>query len=278
MSYETSEQSRFAGMPVELYEFVFDGVTYRYTSADTNVTYGGATYTPTPMVRATVASGEAGSDIGTLDLMFPVDHPFVALLMGPYGSGLPMSVTVRARHRDDPAAEFITGFLGQSAAVSLDSAELKITFASAQARLQRKLPRLQVSRQCPFMLYDAYCNVNPTAFQWTTTVVDITNTRLTLTGLFNQPDKRYFVGGVILLGGVVRGFIERQDDTSIYLLQPSVDIRVGDTVTLYAGCDRLQVTCHQRFGNAARYGGLPDLPQQSPFEGRGLGTGAVQGD
>jgi uncharacterized phage protein (TIGR02218 family) len=34
----------------------------------------------------------------------------------------------------------------------------------------------------------------------------------------------------------------------------------GDTVTLYAGCDRTMATCNSKFNNLANFGGQPFIP------------------
>lgn len=277
MTYAQQEQSRYAGTPQELFEFLHLGTTYRYTTADVPVTYGGATFTPSGFAREAMRQTDSATESGTLEMTFAPDHPFAAIFMNTYGTTHPMTVTVRARHRSDVGGEFVTVFLGQSAAATLTSTSLKIVFASAQARLTRTIPRLAISRNCPFLLYDSYCGALESAFQWSSTISAISGKTLTIAGLSNHSDdKQFFVGGLIRKANVIRGYIERQAEDEITLLQGTMELKAGDAVTLSAGCDRLQLTCKNRFNNAANFGGHPSLPVRNPFEGRGLRSGATE--
>lgn len=42
---------------------------------------------------------------------------------------------------------------------------------------------------------------------------------------------------------------------------------IGDTVKVYAGCDKLNTTCSTKFNNILNFGGFPFIPQDNPFTG-----------
>jgi uncharacterized phage protein (TIGR02218 family) len=44
-------------------------------------------------------------------------------------------------------------------------------------------------------------------------------------------------------------------------------LAVGDTISLYPGCDRTLATCDTKFGNSANFGGFPFIPTKNPFAG-----------
>jgi hypothetical protein len=51
------------------------------------------------------------------------------------------------------------------------------------------------------------------------------------------------------------------------LQYPAQGLAVGAAVDMYAGCDRTLNTWHNRFSNAANFGGFPWIPQKNPFAG-----------
>jgi uncharacterized phage protein (TIGR02218 family) len=277
MSYQSSERSRYAGTPQELFEFSFEGVSYYYTSSDVAISYGGHTYEPSVMLRDALRQTDNASESGTLSLQFAPSHVFASLLMGRYGSTSPMTLTLRARHRSDPSNEYVVLFIGESASITLSETELKVDFLSAQGRLGRTVPRLQISRTCPYLLYDSYCQVVESGFQWVSTVTAVTGKRVTVLGLSAHvgADSRYYVGGLIRSRGVLRGYIEEQGGDTLYLLQGNLGIAVGDFVTLSAGCDRTMTSCQNRFANGSHFGGHPSVPTTNPFGGRGLRSGTI---
>jgi len=40
------------------------------------------------------------------------------------------------------------------------------------------------------------------------------------------------------------------------------NIQEGDTLSAFQGCDRLRVTCHEKFNNAENFGGFPFIPNR----------------
>ena len=52
--------------------------------------------------------------------------------------------------------------------------------------------------------------------------------------------------------------------TSVTLYRQHTDLNIGDVIQLAPGCDQSLKICHEKFKNAARYGGHPYMPGENP--------------
>lgn len=62
----------------------------------------------------------------------------------------------------------------------------------------------------------------------------------------------------------VSTFIVGNTANSVTLYRQHADLKVGDVIQLAPGCDQSLKTCHEKFKNAARYGGHPYMPSENP--------------
>lgn len=62
----------------------------------------------------------------------------------------------------------------------------------------------------------------------------------------------------------VSTFIVGNTANSVTLYRQHVDLNIGDVVQLAPGCDQSLKTCHEKFKNAARFGGHPYMPGENP--------------
>lgn len=266
MTFDGREGSVAAGAPVELYEFTRGSSVWRYTSADVAQVYLTNTYTTSLVRRGGWQRSPNAEQAGTVQFFAPWDHPIVQefVLGSPHAT---MALKVFVRHRDD--AEFLTAFIGLITNVAVEGAEAELTARNLEGRLTRRVPRMLISRTCPFMLYDTQCNVDETAFDFSGTVSAISGHDVTVTGLgtFAGADLAYFVDGVLTKAGIPIGFIEAQAGDVVTTLERPRGLAVSDTVVVYAGCDRTMETCRTKFANASRFGGHHAIPKYNPFDG-----------
>ena len=85
-------------------------------------------------------------------------------------------------------------------------------------------------------------------------------------------DATHFLGGYVEVsqGGTVstRGISDHNNGSGIITLTlPLPDLKVGDTVTAYPGCDHDNSTCSGKFANIDNYGGFPFIPEKNPMDG-----------
>lgn len=59
-------------------------------------------------------------------------------------------------------------------------------------------------------------------------------------------------------------FIVGNTPDSVTLYREHVGLKVGDVIQLAPGCDQSHKMCHEKFNNAARYGGHPYIPNENP--------------
>jgi hypothetical protein len=82
MAYDTYESSVESGRPVELFEFTIGATTYRYTSAEDDVTYSAEIYYSEPIMRTspTLTSSENGRQ--QMEITLPTDNEIAARYIG----------------------------------------------------------------------------------------------------------------------------------------------------------------------------------------------------
>lgn len=56
-------------------------------------------------------------------------------------------------------------------------------------------------------------------------------------------------------------------DVTLFNVFSRGQIEVGTKLSLYAGCDKLNTTCNQKFSNILNFGGFPFIPNDNPFTG-----------
>ena len=59
-------------------------------------------------------------------------------------------------------------------------------------------------------------------------------------------------------------FIVGNTPDLVTLYREHVGLKVGDVIQLAPGCDQSMKMCHEKFNNAARYGGHPYMPNENP--------------
>ncbi len=59
-------------------------------------------------------------------------------------------------------------------------------------------------------------------------------------------------------------FVVTNTANSVTLYREHVGLKVGDVIQPAPGCDQSLKTCHEKFKNAARYGGHPYMPGENP--------------
>lgn len=118
---------------------------------------------------------------------------------------------------------------------------------------------------CDADLGDARCGVNIAALSDTGTVTAVTSRRQFEATLAGSPIAvaGYYDGGrVVWNSGENVGFSmeiktdggNSPSDITLYLPMP-LDISIGDTFTIYPGCDKKKATCKDRFANLVNFRG-----------------------
>ncbi len=171
MTYNAYEQSIHDSAPVECYKFTGSFRTYRYTSADKEVTVNGEVYEPRPVSRKAVRAGTQEDENLAMELELPFDTPLVKDYA--YSQAPPtLEVEVRRVHRGTSfATDWVLLWKGKVSSWSVTGRHAKVKIPSIFARaLQGNLPNAYFQNPCNHVLYDGRCKVSPAAFTQSTTV------------------------------------------------------------------------------------------------------------
>lgn len=147
-----------------------------------------------------------------------------------------------------------------------------ITFSieTLAATMSRAGLRLGWQRQCPHAIYDVRtCKLSKAAYQVDGTVTFVSGSLVTIpeSGAFAA---NYFAGGFLEHDHPVKGTevlpIEASSGDVVTIFGYTTDLWPGVAVRLFPGCNQTPARC-QEYGNYLNYGGIPDLPGKSPFNG-----------
>ena len=53
---------------------------------------------------------------------------------------------------------------------------------------------------------------------------------------------------------------------TVTVLSPFEDLAAGDSIEVYAGCDRTKAVCVSKFSNYDNFGGWADWPTKNPYQ------------
>ena len=269
---EASEQD---SRPRELYDLGMAGTTYHVTSADHDLVYNASVYTAEPIMRGSqhlVQVHGGGSNVLTISMR--VDHPAVRRWLK---MGLPpqqATITAYTLQMRSGLAERI--WSGKIVSIDFDTDGVaKLNVASLLGEpIRIRLPAFRASKTCNHILYRAGCNVDPNDARF-----KLTTTALYVAGRVVRYDQgNTNAAGWAKYGALVQdstgesetigshGYVSLPSSVvEVEMQNPIPGLKVGDSITVYAGCDHSIDQCVARFGNNINFGGMPALPPRNPF-------------
>lgn len=264
MSYEIKELGEDSGTPIELYEFQYGPVTYRYTSADEDIVVAGVgTYTSLPCGRQKI---ENNQDSGKTPVTFQISRK--AEITDVFIASPPTTViefTVRRFHYGDD--ERIIYWFGRVVNVKYYEDTVEFRCESIQTSMKRPALRRFYQPSCPHVLYGAECAVPENDFRVNTIVESISGLNIVSSVFALKPDQ-YYRGGYIAISAAPTSeyrFITNHVGNTITINLPSPKLFQGTPLTISPGCDHTKATCKNKFNNLNRYGGFPYIPLKNPM-------------
>lgn len=268
MSYNDIELSDDEGRPIFLYSFTLDDAAWRYTSSDEDVQYGGYRWVAVPISDSGVKqTGESNTD--ALEITAPSTIAPAQMFIGTPPS---MPIIVRIFHYHEGDNQAVLTYMGELMQVNQPTPGTAVLTCDAiNASMQRDGLRLAWQRNCPYALYDAHtCKADKSKHAVEATVFDVLGNLVVLTGLDGHPTGT-FDGGFLEWEHQARGTefrtIERQNGNTCEMFGLGDGLYYGLKVKAYPGCRRTTADCATKFNNLDNYGGIPDLPGKSPFDG-----------
>lgn len=258
------DQSIAEGDLVNLYEFSLGNNErfWRYCSADKDIELNHQTFIAT----AISDSGRRGQD--NIHITVPFNHD-IALLFRGRSPSLPLKVRILRWHYGDEIARVV--WVGTIVEVKRpETHKVELISAGLSATMNSAGLRLSWCRSCPYALYDTDCTVNPERHCLKNlTVESVEGNSVFIKGLIVKDGQ--FNGGFMewidLFGIREVVAIRQQVGNKVQLIGSSVKLNIGQKVKLYPGCDGMLNTCRDKFNNLANFGGIPHMPEKSPYDG-----------
>jgi len=267
MSFNEIETSDDRGQPVMLYAFKLGDAVWRYTSADADITVDTYRWKAVAISNDGVKqTGDATTD--NLTITAPSSIAPVIMFNGTPPSN-PMLVSIFSYHQGD--TQTVLSYVGEVYQINHPQpGTATITCDTLNASMQRDGLRLSWQRNCPYALYDELtCRVLPADHAYHLVIQDVQDNSVAMTGL--HADTGTLDGGYIEWEHPTRGLefrmIETQVDNVCVVFGLADGLYSGLAVTAYPGCNRTTADCTDKFNNLDNYGGIPDLPGKSPFDG-----------
>ncbi|MFY1006072.1 phage BR0599 family protein [Pasteurella multocida] len=264
MSYSEKINSVSDAQPITLYQFILgeNEKIWRFCDADKNIEVNNQKW----LASSISDTGRNTGDNVTITL--PSNNP-VALLYRSIAPSQTVKLMIMRLNWQD--AEIRVVWVGTIIeAKRPDIHQTQLVSAGLSSTLDSVGLRLTWGRNCPYTLYDYDCKVNPKNFVIAGLVIQaLTGTTITV-GIPQDLPQGWFNAG----------FIEWQDDgvrevravtvhqnNQLTLMGGTQKLAVGTVIKVYPGCDGRASTCLKKFNNMLNFGGIPHMPNKSPYDG-----------
>lgn len=270
MSFSDAEHSIARARHARLYAIERSGtVTWRYTSADRAIAWGGHDWLPLAIsddgVRMT---GEASAD--ELKITLPYLLPVVQRFRVTPPS---VEVFVTVYDYDADEADALVAWVGSvSAMIAGEAGSATLACDSLSTSMRKEGLRLKYERACPHSVYDPMCGVIKALFGQDVkiTALDAVSITVVRTGTLDAlPDASYYDYGAAEwpVDGTTetRGLDSAGAGGVLQLIGGTYGLAVDDVITIYPGCDGTRAMCQDRFNNLLNHGGFPHMPGESIY-------------
>ncbi|ERP95698.1 hypothetical protein Q669_29455 [Labrenzia sp. C1B10] len=272
MPFQQIEESRFQGVPVELYEFRYgtgETAVLRYTNADEDISFEGVEWKAIPINRqAYKSSGKVEKSSVTITV--PVDED-LSLLFTDFPPTQEVSVIIRSGHFPVGPDNVVAVWSGRVLSTAKKDRTTELSCDSTPIRLNRPGLRRNFQFGCPFVLYGHKCLASKANASVTSSVVSIDDGKLSLqANWWGAMPVEKFVNGVLSWdsdkGREHRTIRAVDAGGAITFIGPLRDIDVGTAVSIALGCNHQMSDCENLHNNIQNFGGQPWIPTKNPFK------------
>jgi uncharacterized phage protein (TIGR02218 family) len=162
-------------------------------------------------------------------------------------------------------------FEGRVSGVEPVGPRVRLRVKSELEALNVMLPKFLLQPACSNAVYDTNCALVKASYTDAATATGGTTTTVTTaTAAVTGKAANYYVLGVVkftsgALSGVRRSVSVSAAGTITLALPLASAPQVGDTFSIFPGCDRTSSTCNTKFSNLVHFRGFPHIP--SPESG-----------
>ena len=251
-----------------------DGRAWHITSADRDLAWAGTTYACTGIVVSRGSFQTAlAVQVQTLALTITPDRdaPELAGLVEAldFSTLRGARVTWRGWYGDswDAAAFTVLEFSGRVADVS-DEEATTLNCYDDLALLNTSMPRNVYSSTCLWQVYEPGCGVLKAAHTDAVWAAAGGTRQAVVLASSSRAPGYFYGGGLQVTSGAQQGV---QVSVRLHVLASGVHLlllttpldaplQAGDTLNVWAGCDRAQATCRDKFSNVVNFRGMPYIP------------------
>ena len=262
MTFAAYEESQAGGSRVELYTLTIGSTIYRmHDSVELVLNIGGNDFFRVQVSRGAIATGQE-----SLEIALPGSHEF-SLQFASIAPGQTATLTIQAYHRNDPATEVTVIYKGvvRSVGFSQNASQSALSLAPINDALDKQIPERTFQAACNNVLFDVDCKISSGLHKHTNLVSAITDNIVTVTGLLSAKGDGWSTGGYVSYGILDYRLILEQDGDDLILVLPFHTNIVGQTVSVFAGCDHSIGVCSSKFSNEINFGGCPYVPTKNIF-------------
>jgi len=243
-----------------------DGTIFTFTEHDQDVSYLGRTYL--------AATGFTASNITTSDLL-NVDNLEVDSVLN---SATITDADLLAGLWDYAGIEiFRVNYMDLSMGIEWmrkgtigEVSTGRISFIAELRGLmqayQQSIGRV-INAQCDADLGDARCKIALAAYTFTGTVTSLIDGTVAFADTGQTKADYYFNGGLLTWTGGLNKTYKKEVKNYLVgnfaLVEPMPNlVQVGDTYSVYAGCNKIDTTCAAKFNNIVNFRGFNSVPGQ----------------
>ena len=265
MTFNLIETAIDLGKPVRLYKFQRGVMSWMYCSADRDITYNAMKFKT--VVGGISDSGIRQSGEDSADA-FEVTAPMldVAQLYRNIGPSDAIELTVYDYHYGD--TEAIIRYTGDIVAVKFPELDRCKIICNVDSIEQSGL-RFTWGRPCNYLWGDHNCGLSREFYKVESTIQNMDGLTIS-NGAFDAFADGYFAGGEVEwpigMGQYERRGIVSHAGSSLELLGGTSGLVLDSPIFVFPSCDRTFEGC-AAFSNTDNYGGNPDSPGKSPFDG-----------
>ena len=263
MTYADFEGSIDDGEIIELYRFVTTSADYRYTSYARSLTFGADLYLTTQIKRSSFEN-KSSSNLKPVEIEMSISNAFIQ----EQAFDIPdkdIDCEVYRVHTPTGTPQLV--WKGRVGTITVSDRIAKVRIPSAfQSALDQPVPSVFFQTQCNHRLYDSRCALAATSFRVITTPNTVSLNVVTVDSTDSQPNGTFKAGEIVRVLDGERRLITDQIGNVLTLNYPFKTLGVGDSVEIYYGCDRSDVTCRDKFSNIINFGGFNIIPNVNIFE------------
>jgi len=247
------------------------GQAIRATGADVSITYGGNTFVANQLlIKGLKYRSTIGLDADQQDIAIAAVNGWTlngaslmrAIINGAFdGAAIQRDRVFFSDFVGGTAIGDVILFKGLFLSIKAGALVASATVANDLRYLDQPMPRNVYALRCNHTLYDSGCGLSKASFATPGTVQAGTTAGVIASGVALAA---HMQGLILFTSGAADGIQAQVLDVNsgaIALAYPlPVTPNVGDSFSLYSGCDHTTATCQAKFSNLANFRGYPFIP------------------